>query len=185
MKTERLAYYRGLARQGNKNAQRVCDAFDPDQPRDPDGKWGGGGGGSAKTAAEHLAQAEAHKSEMMNHKSLMQAAQSQHFPAGNYYHGEAYNAHADAAAAHLIAARSIEQGKAGSAEGKEAEAASATAYAATAKAVSVRPVSQAGASKPSGMTGGIQRSAEKIERERNLAMRAGTFKMGQPARGAR
>ena len=71
MKTERLIYYRRLAHAGNKNAQRVVDAFDPDQPRDADGKWGSGGGGpissakswpvwsaaSAAKAAEHRAEA--------------------------------------------------------------------------------------------------------------------------------
>ena len=53
MKTERLNYYRSLARRGNANAQRVCDAFaedwNPDQPRDPDGKWGAGGGSVGTT----------------------------------------------------------------------------------------------------------------------------------------
>lgn len=52
MKTERLIYYRRLAHAGNKNAQRVVDAFDPDQPRDSDGKWGEGGGGGGGNAAE-------------------------------------------------------------------------------------------------------------------------------------
>jgi hypothetical protein len=42
MKTDRLNYYRLLARKGNVSARRVVDAFDPDQPREPDGKWGGG-----------------------------------------------------------------------------------------------------------------------------------------------
>ena len=43
MKPERLTYYRRLANRGNPNAQRVVDAFDPDQPRGPDGKWESGG----------------------------------------------------------------------------------------------------------------------------------------------
>jgi hypothetical protein len=51
--TERLNYYRSLARRGNANAQRVVDAFaddwDPDQPRDSDGKWGAGGGSVGTT----------------------------------------------------------------------------------------------------------------------------------------
>ena len=58
MKTERLNYYRSLARRGNANAKRVCDAFNPDQPREPDGKWGGGGSAASqheKEAREHEA----------------------------------------------------------------------------------------------------------------------------------
>ncbi len=48
MKTERLAYYKSLARRGNKSAQRVVDAFDPDQPRDERGEWAGSGSGESK-----------------------------------------------------------------------------------------------------------------------------------------
>ena len=57
MKTDRLNYYRRLAHQGNKNAQRVVDAFDPDQPRDPDGKWGEAGG----VASQHEKEARQHE----------------------------------------------------------------------------------------------------------------------------
>lgn len=48
MDLARLTYYRRLARKGNVAARKVADAFDPDQPRDADGKWGSGGGNSAK-----------------------------------------------------------------------------------------------------------------------------------------
>ena len=63
MKTERLNYYRSLARRGNSNAQRVCDAFSPDQPRYPDGKWAGGSPAEkAKNwAREHETAAAAHE----------------------------------------------------------------------------------------------------------------------------
>jgi len=50
MNTERMLYYRRLALHGNKNAQRVVDSFNPDQPREPDGKWGEGGGSSGGAA---------------------------------------------------------------------------------------------------------------------------------------
>lgn len=52
MDNERLRYYRLQALRGNSFAQKVVDAFNPDQPRDPDGKWGSGGAtGKAKVEA--------------------------------------------------------------------------------------------------------------------------------------
>ena len=68
MKTERLIYYRRLAHAGNKNAQRVVDAFDPDQPRDADGKWGSGGGSSksGQSALSHGSREEAAHTERGN-----------------------------------------------------------------------------------------------------------------------
>jgi len=60
---DRLSYYRRLARAGNKGAQRVVDAFSPDQPRDPDGRWAGGSPAEkAKNwAKEHEEAAAAHE----------------------------------------------------------------------------------------------------------------------------
>ena len=46
MTPQRLMYYRLLAYRGHRAAQRVVDAFNPDQPREADGKWGDGGGAS-------------------------------------------------------------------------------------------------------------------------------------------
>ena len=99
MKTERLAYYKSLARRGNKSAQRVCDAFDPDQPREPDGKWGAGSSeryeASKAEAARNPAYAKAHgraikneaernyKAAENNHKEA--AASTQH-PGLQEYH---------------------------------------------------------------------------------------------------
>ncbi len=85
MKTDRLNYYRRLARQGNKSAQRVCDAFNPDQPREADGKWGSGGGKGS--AAYHNEKATEHATE-----------------AAKYISNEHHTAHMNAAAAHAVAA---------------------------------------------------------------------------------
>ena len=51
MDIARLTYYRRLARQGNGAARRVADEFNPDQPREADGKWGAGGSGG-RTGSE-------------------------------------------------------------------------------------------------------------------------------------
>ena len=78
MNTDRLNYYRRLANRGNKAAQRVVDAFDPDQPRDPDGKWGSGGGGvsHSSTMFERYSgaknMAEFHQGEMRIHLGKME-----------------------------------------------------------------------------------------------------------------
>lgn len=86
MDNERLRYYRLQALRGNSFARKVVDAFDPDQPRDPDGKWGGGGGGKG-TAAYH------------NQKATEHAAE-----AAKYISNEHHSAHMNAAAAHAVAA---------------------------------------------------------------------------------
>ena len=77
-----LAFYRRLARDGVSAAREVVDAFDwnPDQPRDPDGKFGeGGGGGSGgrkagefgKPASEHEEKALSAYHEMVNHAAQL------------------------------------------------------------------------------------------------------------------
>ena len=74
MKPERLTYYRLLAHRGNKAAQRVVDAFDPDQPRDETGKWGeGGGGGGAKLAALRNAIVEQVPSHLVHREEIAKA----------------------------------------------------------------------------------------------------------------
>jgi hypothetical protein len=47
-----LNFYKRLARDGVKGADHLVKAIDgsPDQPRDPDGKWGSGGGGGKVTS---------------------------------------------------------------------------------------------------------------------------------------
>lgn len=67
MLPHRLAYYRQTARRGSRNAQRVVDAFNPDQPREADGKWGEGGG-TPRTAREAATQIARHVTVEMGNK---------------------------------------------------------------------------------------------------------------------
>jgi hypothetical protein len=77
MNTDRLNYYRRLARTGNKGAQRVVDAFDPNQPREPDGKWGEGGassgGGEAKLSALRSAIVEQVPAHLLHREEIAKA----------------------------------------------------------------------------------------------------------------
>jgi hypothetical protein len=60
-----INFYKRLARDGVKGAKRIVKALDgsPDQPRDPDGKWGSGGsggGGGGKGSGSSQRNAEGH-----------------------------------------------------------------------------------------------------------------------------
>jgi hypothetical protein len=62
-----------LARRGNKSAQHVVDAFNPDQPRDERGRWGGVGGATgiqvetASISAEKSGNADKHTAAAQAH----------------------------------------------------------------------------------------------------------------------
>ena len=57
-----------LADRLHPGACAVMDAYNPDQPRDERGRWGSGGPGSgARSASEHNASMESHKTAAIEH----------------------------------------------------------------------------------------------------------------------
>ena len=80
-----IAFYKRLARDGIKSAARIVKALDgsPDQPRDPDGKWGSGGGEHAAGNNEKAATSTNKMTE--RYKEL----QSAHNKAAHAYHNAA------------------------------------------------------------------------------------------------
>jgi hypothetical protein len=86
-----IAFYKRLARDGVKGAAHLVKALDwnPDQPRDPDGKFGGGGGGyqSAKAKAGEASN------------------RATHLVVGGHTGKEVSQAHSEAASAHREAGK--------------------------------------------------------------------------------